>query len=106
MSRFTSQDIIDSGNYLEDDFDPNTLVVANLRAILNYHDVSVGSAAKKDKLLQEFRDNIYTRRAEFKRQKSDMEGSQASAVGIHDGHTGKHLGSPEVSVSGLTKKTP
>jgi hypothetical protein len=99
MSRLTSTEVIDSGNYLEDDFDPTTLTVPHLNAILNYHDIPRPPQSNKGKLVQAFRDDIYPRRKEFIQERKTMEMSEASAIGIHDGHTGAHLGSPEVGTS-------
>jgi hypothetical protein len=96
MSRLTASEVIDAGNYLTDEFDPNTLTIAHLNSIFNYHDIQRPPQANKGKLVQAFRDEIYPRRYEFIQEREAMEGSIASAVGIHDGHTGAHLGSPEV----------
>lgn len=96
MSRLTSTEVIDSGKYLADDFDPNTLTIPHLNAIFSYHDIHRPPQANKGKLVQAFRDEIYPRRHEFTQERKTMEDSEASAIGIHDGHTGAHLGSPEI----------
>jgi hypothetical protein len=96
MSRLTSTDIIDSGKYLSNDFDPTTLTIPHLTAILNYHDIPRPPQANKGKLVQAFQDEIYPRRGQFLEERRVMQSSEASAIGIHDGHTGAHLGSPEV----------
>ncbi|KAF8250711.1 hypothetical protein K440DRAFT_540887 [Wilcoxina mikolae CBS 423.85] len=51
---------MDSEAYLEPDFDPNTLKVAELRGILLKHDVDYPSSAKKAVLLDIFNQNIAT----------------------------------------------
>jgi hypothetical protein len=57
---------MDSEAYLEPDFDPNTLKVAELRGILLKHDIDYPSSAKKAVLLDIFNQNIATQAHKFR----------------------------------------
>ncbi|RLV96614.1 Inner nuclear membrane protein SRC1 [Spathaspora sp. JA1] len=52
-------------SYLEEGFDPQKLKVAELRNILNRHEVEYPSNAKKTQLVQLFKDNIVSKRQEL-----------------------------------------
>jgi hypothetical protein len=90
-SRLTSTEVIDSGKYLEDDFDPNTLTIPHLTAILNYHNVNKPPQANKGKLVQTFNEEIVPKRTKFRKDKSANEDSQPSSIGINDGITGEPI---------------
>ncbi len=91
MSRLTSTEVIDSGKYLENDFDPASLTIPHLTAILNYHNVQKPSGANKGKLIQAFNEEIVPRRAKYRKERQETEDSQASSIGINDGITGQPI---------------
>ena len=97
MSRLTASDVIDQGKYLDANFDPTTLTIPHLTAILNYHNIDRPPQANKGKLVQAFNDEIVPRREQYLAERRDMEGSEASAVGISDGMTGEPLIEPVAS---------
>lgn len=91
MSKPTSQDIIDSGSYLEPYFDPSTLLVANLRAILQHHDIQFPANATKAVLIKHFSENIAPNAQELKRQKKAAAGIPSDASDILDAESGEFL---------------
>jgi hypothetical protein len=91
MSRPTSSEIIESGKYLEDDFDPMSLTIPHLTAILSFHNINRPSGGGKGKLVQTFKDEIYPKRLQYLEQRRVMDASEASAHGISDGMTGEPL---------------
>jgi len=91
MSKPTSQDIIDSGSYLEPFFDPSALLVANLRAILQHHDVQFPASATKVVLIKRFNEDIAPNAQELKRQKKVADGMPSDASDIVDAETGEYL---------------
>jgi hypothetical protein len=56
--------------YLQPNFDPTTLRVADLRRILLFHDVNFPSSAKKSQLVNLFLDNITPKAQGILRKKS------------------------------------
>jgi len=91
MSKPTSQDIIDSGSYLEPFFDPSTLLVANLRAILQHHDIQFPANATKPILINHFNDKIAPNAQELRRQKKAADGISSDASDILDAESGQYL---------------
>lgn len=91
MSKPTSQKIIDSGSYLEPFFDPSTLLVANLRAILQHHDIQFPANATKPVLIKYFNEKVAPSAQELKRQKKAADGTQSDASDILDAETGQYL---------------
>ena len=91
MSKPTSQDIIDSGSYLEPFFDPSALLVANLRAILQHHDIQFPANATKVVLIKHFKENIAPNAQELRRQKKAADGIPSDASDILDVETGEYL---------------
>lgn len=91
MSKLSSQDVIDLGNYLEPGFDPKTLTVAYLRAILQNHDVNFPSNAVKAQLIKAFEENIVPNASKYKRIRRDNAAIPSDASDIFDGATGEPL---------------
>ncbi|KIJ44119.1 hypothetical protein M422DRAFT_30633 [Sphaerobolus stellatus SS14] len=95
MSRATSTQIIERGEYLERDFDPNSLTVPHLLSILTFHNVRYPTPHTKAKLVQTFNEEIAPRAVKYKRERLKREGSVASSHGITDGLTGESLSGDE-----------
>lgn len=91
MSKPTSAQIIEKGDYLNADFDPASLTIAQLLGIFGYHNVMYPVPYTKGKLVQLFNEQIKARAAIFKHEKLQRQNSQASDEGITDGHTGRPL---------------
>ena len=91
MSRATSTQVIEKGEYLERDFDPNTLTVPHLLSILTFHNVRYPTPYNKTKLVQTFNEEIKPRATKFKKDRLKKESSIASSHGITDGLTGESL---------------
>ncbi|CAG8693436.1 14294_t:CDS:2, partial [Acaulospora colombiana] len=91
MSKPTSQDIIDRGDYLEPNFDASSLLVANLRAVLQHHDVSFPANASKASLIQAFEDNIVPNAKKYRRIRQANAAIRSDASDILDGETGNYL---------------
>jgi len=91
MSKPTSQDIIDSGSYLEPFFDPSTLLVANLRAILQHHDIQFPTNATKVVLIKHFNEKIAPNAQELRREKKAADGIPSDASDILDAESGEYL---------------
>ncbi|KAG1731917.1 Man1-Src1p-C-terminal domain-containing protein [Suillus lakei] len=90
MSRaMTAAQVIGLGEYLNPEFDPATLTVAQLLGVLGYHNIRFPTPYTKPKLVQLFLDEVKPKAAK-------KENSAASDDGITDGMTGKPL-------SGATK---
>ncbi|TFY58833.1 hypothetical protein EVJ58_g6171 [Rhodofomes roseus] len=88
MSRLTAAQVIALGEYLDADFDPSTLTVAQLLGVFGYHNVNYPSQYTKPKLVQLFKDEIKVNANKLRRQRIKKENSQASDDGITDGLTG------------------
>ncbi|KDQ18503.1 hypothetical protein BOTBODRAFT_28875 [Botryobasidium botryosum FD-172 SS1] len=86
-----SADVLEAAEYLEDDFNPNTLKVANLMNVLHYHGVHYSPASTKPKLVALFKEHITPHAAELRRQRLERTSSQASDRGIRDGITGRQI---------------
>ncbi|KAG1782455.1 hypothetical protein EV702DRAFT_382598 [Suillus placidus] len=97
MSRaMTAAQVIGLGEYLNPEFDPATLTVAQLLGVLGYHNIRFPTPYTKPKLVQLFLDEVKPKAARFKKDRLKKENSAASDDGITDGITGKPL-------SGATK---
>jgi hypothetical protein len=92
----TAAQVIGLGEYLNPEFDPATLTVAQLLGVLGYHNIRFPTPYTKPKLVQLFLDEVKPKAAKFKKDRLKKESSAASDDGITDGITGKPL-------SGATK---
>lgn len=70
----------DDFQYLEDNFDPNKLRVAQLRYILTLHGIDFSNRTLKRQLVETFNENIVPRRAELRAQYVFAEPSAANIV--------------------------
>ncbi|KZT68959.1 hypothetical protein DAEQUDRAFT_727125 [Daedalea quercina L-15889] len=91
MSRLTAAQVIALGEYLEPDFDPSSLTVAQLLGVFGYHNVNYPSQYTKPRLVQLFNDEIKANASKLRRQRIKKESSQASDDGITDGLTGRPI---------------
>ena len=91
MSRLTAAQVIALGEYLEPDFDPSSLTIAQLLGVFGYHNVNYPSQYTKPKLVQLFNDEIKSNASKLRRQRIKRENSQASDDGITDGLTGRPI---------------
>lgn len=97
MSKLSSQDVIDRGNYLETGFDPSTLTVIYLRAILQNHDVGFPSNASKAQLIKAFQENIVPNAKKYKKARTQNAAIPSDASDILDGETGEPLEPPRTT---------
>ena len=92
MSRsLTATQIISQGDYLDNDFDPNTLTVSQLLGVLTHHQIRYSTPYTKAKLVQLFLDEIKPKVVKLRKEKLKRENSLASDDGITDGLTGRPL---------------
>ncbi|KAF8590554.1 hypothetical protein K439DRAFT_1627818 [Ramaria rubella] len=91
MSRLTSTQIIEQGDYLDPDFDPTSLTVPHLLSLLTLHAIKYPTPYNKSKLVQAFNDKIKPNVEVLKRERIQREGSVASSHGITDGITGQSI---------------
>jgi hypothetical protein len=92
MSRgLTAAQIIAAGDYLNPDFDANSLTVNQLLGVFGYHNVNFPLPYTKPKLVQLFDNQIKANAAKLKRERVRKENSIASDEGILNGHTGELL---------------
>lgn len=92
MSRsLTATQVINQGDYLDNEFDPNTLTVSQLIGVLTHHQIRYPTPYTKAKLVQSFLDEIRPRVAKFRKDRLKTENSLASDDGITDGVTGRPL---------------
>lgn len=91
MSRLTAAQIIGLGEYLNPEFEPASLTVSQLLGILGYHNIPYPTPYTKAKLVNVFNNEVQTRAAKFKKERSKIENSVPSEDGITDGVTGKPL---------------
>ncbi|KIP09118.1 hypothetical protein PHLGIDRAFT_12180 [Phlebiopsis gigantea 11061_1 CR5-6] len=91
MSRLTTAQIIEQGDYLKPDFDPASLTVSQLLGVFGFHNVMYPSPYTKPKLVQLFNDEIKARAPQLKKERLSRQNSQASDDGITDGLTGRPL---------------
>lgn len=91
MSKLTSQEVIDRGDYLEPEFDPSTLLVVHLRAILQNHDVKYAANATKAQLIKLFNQYVVPNAGRYKQARRDTAAIKSDASDIVDGSTGEYL---------------
>ena len=91
MSRLTTAQIIELGDYLKPDFDPSSLTVSQLLGVFGYHNVMYPAPYTKSKLVQLFNDQIKSKATQLKKERLSRQNSQASDDGIMDGLTGRPL---------------
>lgn len=92
MSRsLTATQIISLGDYLDNDFDPNTLTVSQLLGVLTHHQIRYPTPYTKAKLVQLFLDEIRLKVAKLRKERLKRNNSLASDDGITDGLTGRPL---------------
>lgn len=92
MSRsLTATQIIAQGDYLNNDFDSNTLTVSQLLGVLTHHQIRYPTPYTKAKLVQTFLDEIKPKVAKLRKERLKRENSLASDDGITDGLTGQPL---------------
>ncbi|KAJ3526358.1 hypothetical protein NM688_g8271 [Phlebia brevispora] len=87
----TSAQIIEKGDYLNPDFDPNTLTVSQLLGVFGFHNINYPSPYSKSKLVQIFRDELKPKAGQYKKERLSRQNSQASDDGITDGVTGRPI---------------
>ena len=91
MSRLTTSQVINLGEYLDPDFDPASLTSSQLLGVLGYHNIHYPTPYSKPKLVQIFNDEIKARASKLKKERLKKENSLASDEGIIDGHSGQPL---------------
>lgn len=91
MSRLTSTEVINRGEYLDPDFDPMSLTMPHLLSILTLHAVKYPTPYNKSKLVQAFNEEIRPRVDQLKKERLKRESSVASSHGIKDGITGEPM---------------
>jgi hypothetical protein len=91
MSRPTSTQIIEKGDYLNEDFDPSTLTVPHLLSILTLHSIKYPTPYNKAKLVQTFNEQIKSRAQQLLSERLKRENTLASSHGVTDGLTGASL---------------
>lgn len=92
MSRsLTTAQIIEQGDYLKSDFDPNSLTISQLLGLFGYHGITYPAPSNKPKLCTIFNDEIKPRAEQYKQERLSRQNSQASDDGITDGMTGRPL---------------
>ncbi|KAF8654062.1 hypothetical protein AX16_003596 [Volvariella volvacea WC 439] len=99
MSRLTAAQVITRGEYLEADFDSASLTVSQLLGVLNYHNIRYPTPYSKAKLVQLFNDEIKSRTAQLKKERSKRENSNPSDDGITDGVTGQPIAATRKSTA-------
>lgn len=104
MSRLTSTQVIERGDYLDPGFDPSSLTMPHLLSILTLHAVKYPTPYNKSKLVQVFNDEIKPRAGQFKKERLKMENSVASSQGITDGITGQSM--TDVGVDEVNEHAP
>ncbi|KAF4614692.1 hypothetical protein D9613_003028 [Agrocybe pediades] len=97
MSRLTAAQVVNLGEYLEPDFDPASLTVAQLLGVLGYHNIAYPQPYTKAKLVQVFNNEVKSRATKFKKERIKKENSIASEEGITDGITGQPLAKPKAT---------
>jgi Fe-S-cluster formation regulator IscX/YfhJ len=79
---------MEDNNYLEPDFDPNTLRVVDLRKILVKHQVPFPASAKKTTLIESFNDSIKTSSATLRAARDNVRSSSRGIVNVdNSGYT-------------------
>ncbi|KAH7096109.1 Man1-Src1p-C-terminal domain-containing protein [Auriculariales sp. MPI-PUGE-AT-0066] len=96
MSRLTTSQLIQQGDYLQEGFDPSRLTIAQLNGLLGYHNV-VAEGRDKNSLVRAFQSNISPQKKRLSKEHAARNSSKASSDGIVDGMSGKLLGRPRKS---------
>lgn len=91
MSKLTTQEVIDRGDYLNPGFEPSTLLVVQLRGILANHDVKFPASAPKAQLIRLFNDYIVPNATQYRQMRRDSAAVRSDASDIVDGATGEYL---------------
>lgn len=97
MAPQTTQEVLSNGDYLEKNFDPNSLRKDVLLGILVHHGVPYPSQHKKDTLVTLFNEEIKPRAAELKHALQRAKRQEASSEGVIDGVTGRNVAGVAVS---------
>jgi HeH/LEM domain len=87
--RQKSVNMDDDNEYLQPNFDPTTLRVADLRRILLFHDVEFPSSAKKSQLVNLFLDNITPKAKGILQKKSRVRPSNKGIIKIEKDEYGE-----------------
>jgi len=91
MSKLSTQQIIQNGDYLNPEFDPSTLTMAHLLGIFQYHNIAYPSQHNKAKLVEVFNANVKSNAKRLRKQRLIRQETAASENGILDGVTGKPI---------------
>lgn len=94
MSRPTTSQIIEKGDYLKPNFDPSTLTIPHLIGILAYHQISYPSPHTKAKLVDVFNKEIKVNGTKLRQAQLARQATLASDDGIIDGITGIPIAPP------------
>lgn len=95
MSRLSTSQIIAKGDYLEPNFEPNSLTIAQLVGIFAFHEVNWQEVPKtKPNLVRLFEREIKANGEELRRKRREMEDTLASGNGIVNGVTGSPASPP------------
>ncbi|KAG8981693.1 inner nuclear membrane protein enriched at telomere/subtelomere region [Tulasnella sp. JGI-2019a] len=92
MPPVSSQTIIDRGEYLEPEFDANTLQIPQMRGLFMYHRVPLPPGTRKVDYVNQFNALLRPRQAELKRERENALRKEPSDDGIVDGMTGRRIG--------------
>ena len=92
----------DDNEYLQPNFDPTVLRVADLRRILLFHDVDFPSSAKKAQLVNLFLDNVTPKAKGILQKKSRVRPSGRGIIKVETDEHGEvqpQIYLPEVSIT-------
>ncbi|KIO17501.1 hypothetical protein M407DRAFT_32831 [Tulasnella calospora MUT 4182] len=87
----TASQVIESGEYLEPDFNPSSLTMPILLAIFIHHNIAYPSPHTKTVLIKLFNEKLKPRAGEFKKQREKESRVQASSQDVFDGVTGARM---------------
>ncbi|KAF8334267.1 Man1-Src1p-C-terminal domain-containing protein [Cantharellus anzutake] len=102
----STADIIASAEYLEYDYNPRVLTVAQLMGILHHHQIRFPSNVKKDALLSLFNEHITGNLDQLRHDRDILDGSQASDAGITDGVTGELISERDAQTTARRRGRP
>ncbi|KAG8879542.1 inner nuclear membrane protein enriched at telomere/subtelomere region [Tulasnella sp. 332] len=88
----SAQTIIDRGDYLNPQFDPSTLQVAQFRGLFTYHRIPYPATGKKIDYVNVFNTYLKPRIPEFRKARENALRKEPSDDGIVDGVTGRRVG--------------
>ena len=91
MNHLTTSQIIDIGEYLDPVFDAHRLTIAQLRGILQYHEISCSSKCTKKDLLKAFRAGITAHHQKLTLERNTATNTASSSSVIVEGHTGSPI---------------